>query len=198
MMTHLTVIYDASVLYPAPLRDFLMRLALTDLFRARWTADIHAEWSRNVLKSRPDLTPEQLERTRALMDANVRDCVVEGYQSLIPSLQLPDPDDRHVLAAAIRAQASVIVTFNLKDFPAKQIEQYSIEAQHPDAFIEHLLEVNPAKVCVAAAEQRKSLRNPAKTQEEFLDILCKQGLPQTVAILFTYSSLTLSSPLQHL
>lgn len=104
-MALLTVLYDASVLYPAPLRDLLMRLALTDVFRARWTADIHEEWMRNVLQSRPDLTREQLERTRALMDANVRDGVVKGYQSMIPRLQLPDPDDRHVLAAAIRAKA---------------------------------------------------------------------------------------------
>jgi hypothetical protein len=70
-MALLTVLYDASVLYPAPLRDLLMRLALIDVFRARWTADIRQEWMRNVLQSRPDLTRAQLERTRALMDANV-------------------------------------------------------------------------------------------------------------------------------
>ena len=96
-MTLLTVLYDASVLYPAPLRDLLMRLALTNIFRAHWTADIHEEWMRNVLQSRRDLAREQLERTRALIDANVRDCLVKGYQSLIPRLQLPDPNDRHSL-----------------------------------------------------------------------------------------------------
>ncbi len=83
-MANFTVVYDANVLYPAPPRDLLMRLALTDMFRARWTDDIHDEWIRNVPESRPDLTREQLERTRALMNANVRDCVVEGYQNLIP------------------------------------------------------------------------------------------------------------------
>jgi predicted nucleic acid-binding protein len=182
-MASLTVLYDASVLYPAPLRDFLMRLALTDVFRARWPADIHDEWIRSVLKSRPDLTPKQLERTRALMDANVRDCVVEGYQKLIPRLSLPDPDDRHVLAAAIRAKASIIVTFNLRDFPARQLSQYRIETQHPDTFIEHLFEIQPEKVCEAATAQRESLRNPPKTREEFLNILYKQRLPRTVALL---------------
>ena len=78
MSSNFTVIYDACVLYPAPLRDFLMRLALTDLFRARWSRDIHDEWIRNVLKDRADLTPLQLERTRNLMDSHVRDCLVTG------------------------------------------------------------------------------------------------------------------------
>lgn len=182
-MANFTAVYDANVLYPAPLRDLLMRLALTDLFRAKWTDDIHDEWIRNVLEARPDLTREQLERTRELMNANVRDCVVEGYQSLIPGLELPDPDDRHVLAAAIRANASVIVTFNLRDFPGAQVEQYGIEAQHPDEFITHLIDLNQAKVCAAAEEQRRSLRRPPKTVEEYLETLLKQGLPQTATLL---------------
>ena len=149
-MANFTAVYDASVLYPAPLRDLLMRLALTDLFRARWTEDIHEEWIRSLLEARPDLRREQLERTRELMNANVRDCLVAGYRSLIPGLELPDPDDRHVLAAAIRASASVIVTFNLRDFPAAQLEQYGAEAQHPDEFVVHLVGLNQAKVCAAA------------------------------------------------
>jgi predicted nucleic acid-binding protein len=184
-MANFTVIYDSNVLYPAPLRDLLMRLALTDLYRARWTEDIHKEWMRNVLENRPDLTREQLERTRDLMNAHVRDCLVEGYQELIPSLELPDPDDRHVLAAAIRASADVIVTFNLKHFPAGRVAQYGVEAQHPDEFVIHLFDLNQAKVCAAAEEQRRSLRNPPKAVDEFLDILLRQGLPQTVLLLKT-------------
>lgn len=115
-MATFTALYDSCVLYPAPLRDLLMWLGLSDLFRPRWSNEIHEEWIRNVLKDRPDLTREQLERTRDLMNANVRDCLVTGYEPLIDGLTLPDPDDRHVLAAAIRASADVIVTFNLKDF----------------------------------------------------------------------------------
>jgi predicted nucleic acid-binding protein len=182
-MANFTVIYDANVLYPAPLRDFLMRLALTDLFRAKWTEDIHEEWIRNVLGARPDLSREQLERTRDLMNANVRDCLVEGYQPLIQALELPDPDDRHVLAAAILASASVIVTFNLRDFPSELLAHYGIEAQHPDEFIMHLIDLNQSKVCAAAEEQRKSLRNPPKTPDEYLDTMLRQGLPQTATLL---------------
>jgi hypothetical protein len=104
-----------------------MQLAMSDLFRSHWTEDIHAEWMRNVAADRPDLTTVQLERTRALMDAHVRDCLVRGYESVVPSLELPalelpDENDRHVLAAAIVAGADVILTYNLKDFPDDKLE----------------------------------------------------------------------------
>lgn len=109
-----TAIYDACVLYPAPLRDFLMWLGLSGRFRARWTTQIHDEWKRSLLQNRPDLTSEQLDRTSALMDVAIPDALVTGHESLIPGLTLPDLDDRHVLAAAIRCGASVIVTFGVR------------------------------------------------------------------------------------
>lgn len=180
-MTSFSVVYDACVLYPAPLRDLLMHLAMTDLYRAKWTQQIHAEWMRNVLANRPDLKPEQLARTRELMDRSVRDCLVEGYEYLIPGLALPDEDDRHVLAAAIRSRSSVIVTFNLKDFPAEMLEEYEVEAQHPDEFIAHLIDLNPAWVLAAVARHRASLKNPPKSREDYLDALLQQGLPETVS-----------------
>ena len=101
-MPSFTALYDACVLYPAPLRDLLMHLAMTDLFRARWTDQIHDEWISNLSINRPDLKRRQLERTRRLMNAHVLDCLVTGYEGLIDKLKLPDPNDRHVLAAAIR------------------------------------------------------------------------------------------------
>ena len=118
-MANFTALYDSCVLYPAPLRDLLMWLGLSDLCRPRWSNDIHEEWIRSVLANRPDITRERLERTRDLMNSNVRDCLVTGYEPLIDGLTLPDADDRHVLAAAIRADADVIVTFNLTDFPGR-------------------------------------------------------------------------------
>jgi len=95
-MSNFIALFDACVLYPAPLRDLLMHLAVTDLFRARWSNEIHEEWIRNLLKNRPSITLEKLERTRSLMNNSAGDCLVEGYESLIPGLTLPDPDDRHV------------------------------------------------------------------------------------------------------
>lgn len=182
-MTSFTVVYDACVLYPAPLRDLLMHLAMTDLFRAKWTDQIHAEWMRNVQKNRTDLSTEQLERTRLLMDAHVRDCLVHGYEYLIPCLELPDPEDRHVLAAAIRSQSSVIVTFNLKDFPQESLAPYEVEAQHPDEFISDLIDLNPSQVLEAVRRCRSTLKRPPMTQDEYLDCLLRQGLPETVGLL---------------
>lgn len=182
-MSHFTALYDACVLYPAPLRSLLMYLAMTDLFRAKWTDAIHEEWMRNVQADYPDISRAKAERIRDLMNAHVRDCLVSGYEDLIPTLTLPDPDDRHVLAAAIRAQAEIIVTSNLSDFPAAILNQHGIEAQHPDAFIQRLLEFAPASVCGAAKNQRESLKNPPKTVEQYLESLQRQGLTQTVAAL---------------
>lgn len=139
-----TAVYDACVLYPAPLRDFLMWLALSGRFRAKWSMEIHNEWKRNLLKNRPDLTIEQLNRTSELMDVAVPDACVTGYEELIAGLTLPDADDRHVLAAAIRCDASVIVTFNRKDFPCSALGVYDIEAQHRDEFVSNLFDLDPA------------------------------------------------------
>jgi predicted nucleic acid-binding protein len=125
-VSNFTAVYDACVLYPALLRDLLMELALTDLFRARWSEEIHKEWIQSVLKNNTKLTESQLFRTRDFMDANVRDALVTGFESLIPSLTLPDPNDQHVLAAAIRCQADVIVTFNLKDYSVRTMSQARI------------------------------------------------------------------------
>ncbi len=163
-----------------------MQLALTDTFRAKWTGMIHDEWVRSVLRDRPGLKPEQLQRTRDLMDAHVRDCLITGYEDLIPALTLPDPGDRHVLAAAIKGGVNVIVTLNLKDFPLATLSPYGIEAQHPDEFVTHLLSLNPGAVCEAAKRQRASLKNPPKTAEEYLDGLARTGLNQTMVGLLGY------------
>src|SRR5437879_2534572 len=159
-------VYDANILYPAPLRDLFIRLAQAGLVRARWTETIHDEWVRSVLKDNSNLTAERLARTRTLMNEAVRDCLVSGYEGLIASLTLPDLDDRHVLAAAICAGAEVIVTFNLKDFPNDTLARFNIEAQHPDDFLLSLFDVVPGMVCAAIKRQRESLRNPPKTSEE--------------------------------
>ena len=157
-MANFTVVYDACVLYPAPLRDLIMYLALTDLYSAKWPDDIHNEWIRNVLKDRPDLKKEQLVRTRDLMDENIRDCLVDDYHSIIPTLNLPDENDRHILAVAIRSAASIIVTYNLKDFPKEDLDQYTVEALHPDNFVMHLIDLNPGIVCSYVKSIERALR----------------------------------------
>jgi hypothetical protein len=184
-----TVIFDACVLYPAPLRDFLMWLGLSGRFRARWSQDIHEEWKRNLLLNRPDLTRAQVDRTSALMDRAIPDGLVDGYQGLIEGLALPDPDDRHVLAAAIRCGASVIVTFNQRDFPATVLASYGVESQHPDEFVENLLDLDAASVVAAAQRQRAQLKHPPLDVDAYLNILLRQGLVQTVKALATYRAI---------
>jgi hypothetical protein len=188
-MSHFTVVYDACVLYPAPLRSFLMYLAITDLYHARWSNDIHEEWMRNVAKDHADIRREQLVRIRDLMNLHVRDCLVTGYEPLIGGLTLPDPNDRHVLAAAIRCGADTIVTFNLKDFPEHALKPYGIEARHPDEFLNYQFDLAPNVVCSAANKQRSSLKNPPMNVEEYLMSLERQGLPQTVSSLREFADL---------
>jgi predicted nucleic acid-binding protein len=184
-----TAVYDANILYPAPLRDLFIRLAQAGLVRARWTEAIHDEWVRNVLKNNSALSAERLARTRRLMNEAVRDCLVTGYERLIESQSLPDLDDRHVLAAAIHADASFVITFNLKDFPAEALAGHGIEAIHPDDFLVSLFEVTPGPVCAAVKRQRDGLRNPPKSAEELLATLESQGLVQAVARLRQFAEL---------
>lgn len=154
-MSKFTVIYDACVLYPAPLRDTLMRLALTDLFKAHWTDDIHREWIRAVLRQGKH-TEQRLERTRDLMDRHVRDAKVTGYQ---------------------------------RDFPESALSPYGIETLHPDDFIFYQIDMAPSVCCYEIRQQRLDLKNPAITVDEFLAVLQKQQLPQTVSKLREFEAL---------
>jgi hypothetical protein len=175
------VIYDACVLYPAPLRDLFVRLGMVGIVRARWTESILDECFRSILEQRPDLKAEQLVRTRDLMREAIADCTVTGYEHLIDGLKLPDADDRHVLAAAIRAGAQAIVTFNLKDFPQLALAPYDVEALHPDEFVLDLLDLAPAAVANVIRDQAASLKSPPRTIAELLDTLRDNGLVQAVA-----------------
>ena len=156
-MSRYTALLDANLLYPAPLRDLFLQLAVTDLFKAKWTADIHREWIEALMRNEPQRDRPALERTRDLMDTATRDSLVTGYEALIDTLSLPDPDDRHVLAAAIEGCCDVIVTQNLKDFPEAALAPFEIEAQHPDEFLYNHLSLAPGVVCGAVRKVRARL-----------------------------------------
>jgi predicted nucleic acid-binding protein len=185
-MTHFTVVYDACILYSAFLRNLFMHLGMTGLFRPKWTAQIHEEWMRSLLKNRRDLTREQVERIRELMDTHVFDAVVTGYERITEGLSLPDPDDRHVMAAAIRTNASVILTFNVDDFPLSMLAPYEIEAQHPDDFLRHLIDLSRPTVLDSMRTMRSSLKCPPLSSEAFLERLEKMGLPVSAQSLREY------------
>lgn len=176
-----TVVYDANVLHPASLRDLLIRLATTGLFRARWTDEILDEMVSSVLARNPKLDAENLARTRALMNKAVPDCLVTGHDRLIESIDLPDPDDRHVVAAAIRCHAEVIVTSNLSDFPAENLTPFNLEAQSPDRFVLDLVDLAPDTVVSTIARQAAGLRRPPQSYEQLLDRLSQVGLARSVS-----------------
>lgn len=137
------VVYDANVLYPSTLRDVLIRVGLARLVQPKWTEQILDEVFGNLRANRPDLNPERLDRTRRLMNDAIRDVAVTSYEHLIDQLDLPDTDDRHVLAAAIHAGAEVIVTRNLRDFPTERLSAWGVQAQHPDDFLVGLHQDHP-------------------------------------------------------
>jgi predicted nucleic acid-binding protein len=174
---------DACVLYPALLRNILMHLAVADLFRARWSDRVHDEWIAALLKARPDLTRERLARIRTLMEAHTGNALVSGYEHLIARLWLPDPDDRHVLAAAIHCGATVIVTANLRDFPPATLAGHGVTVQHPDAFLLDRFASNPADVLNAIRTLRLDLKNPPRTVVELLSLMERQNLAASAAAL---------------
>jgi predicted nucleic acid-binding protein len=180
-------VYDACVLYPAPIRDLLIRLASTGLFRAHWTEHIHEEWIRTLKRQRPDIDDQKLDRLRRQIDSAVPDCLVTGYEPLIETLCLPDADDRHVLAAAIKSGASVIVTTNLKHFPVDELAKFAIEVQHPDEFVHHLCGLHMGAVVRVVREQRQDLKSPPKTVDEMLETFLASGLSETVSVLRPFS-----------
>lgn len=179
------VIYDASVLYPNTLRDLLLRVAQSGAVQARWTEQILDEMFAALQRNRPDLDPVKLGRTRDLMGTAVRDWKVTGHEPLVDALKLPDPDDRHVLAAAIRAGAQVIVTANLRDFPADALQAWDVEAMSPDEFVRDQISLDRAVVYAAVQQIADSWRNPPGSVDNVLDRLERAGLAVSVAELRT-------------
>jgi predicted nucleic acid-binding protein len=182
-MSHFTAVLDANVLHSYPLTSLLLELAEARLYRPAWSAAIHTEWQRSVLAARPGTDPALLERRRAAMDEAVPDACVSGYMPLIAALTLPDPDDRHVLAVAIRAKAQVIVTFNESDFPAATLAGFDLAAQHPDVFLRHLIDLAPAVVRARVEQMLQGWQRPPNTPEDFIGALERTGLPEAAAAL---------------
>jgi predicted nucleic acid-binding protein len=173
-------ILDANVLYPASLRDFLLCLAEIELYKPKWTDEIQEEWIRNVLLARADLDRAKLERTKEEMNSAFPDSNITNYVELIDNLNLPDDNDKHILAAAIRGNTDVIVTFNLKDFPLDYLKRYDIEVQHPDEFILNLISLDKSKSLQALKNQVKRLKNPPQSKDQVLRTLARCGLYNSV------------------
>lgn len=177
------VVYDANVLYPNTLRDLHIRLALAGLVQAKWTGQILDEALGALRDNRPDIPPEKLSRLRELINDAVPDCLVTGYEPLIEGLKLPDPKDRHVLAAAIKAGAQIIVTANLRHFPPEYLAQWNVEAKSPDDFIVDQITIDSRVVFSCVQEIANSRKLQPETAEDVLSQLERAGLVESVAAL---------------
>ena len=177
------VVCDANVFYSIVTTDLILSLGVAELVRPRWTAQIHDEWMRKLLANRPDLDPAKIARRRRQMDAAIEDGVITGYEALIPQLQLPDRDDRHVLAAAIHVHAQVILTYNRRDFPRRVLAPYGITAHHPDDFLLTVMKRASTEVVETLETMRARKTRPPLSHTDLLERLTNQPLPKFVAAL---------------
>jgi len=175
------VILDANVLYPFRTRDVLFSFAQAGLFRARFTDEILDEWTRNLIKNKPQLEDSVRQQETAIRQV-FDECLVTGYAPLIPGLNLPDEDDRHVLAAAIKCSAQIIATENHKDFPAETLEEYGVEKLGADDFLANTYDLFPKSGVRVLKQVRQRYDNPPFTRSEFLMDLIKSGLPKLAAL----------------
>lgn len=181
--TGLVAVLDANVLYPASVRDILLNLAAVKLYQPKWTNQIQEEWMRNLLINSPNIAHKSLKSAQTAMDKAFPDATVSSYESLIADIVLPDKGDRHVLAAAIKGEAKIIVTNNMKHFPVKYLKLHHIEGQTPDKFIKHLLSLDKTRVLDAFHAQVSRLKNPPLSAGQVLASLERCGLKSSVGII---------------
>lgn len=172
---------DACILYPFHLRNVIVQAAVDRLFHARWTDAIHDEWMQNLVANTPGLPADRLMATKRLMDLALPEARIAGYEQHIPAINLPDPDDRHVAAAAIAAGASTIITWNLRDFPVGALRKHNLVRQTPDAFLADLHEQLPEQTTGSLANARRNLRRSRVSASDFIDILRGQKLIRLAA-----------------
>jgi hypothetical protein len=171
-------VFGACILYPFHLRNIVVQAAVDRLVEARWTDEIHDEWIRNLAADTPTIPFERLQTTRRLMNDALPGATVGGYEDLIPTVNLPDPDDRHIVAAAIAAGASVILTWNLRDFPAAALKKYGLHRQAPDTFLADIYDQTPDLAVGSLANARRNLNKSRVSALDFVDILNNLKLGQ--------------------
>lgn len=178
-----TAFFDSNALYPLRLRDLLLRLAATDLFRARWSDDVLQDWRSDFAERHAGVSPQLLREQCELMNADARDALVEGHHAFIPILSGLEPRSRHVVAAAIHSRSDVIVTTEGARYPDEVLKDHALHKEHPDEFIAHVIDLDRGTAVVAIRDARLALNNPAKDAAEYLRMLERAALPQAVSLL---------------
>jgi predicted nucleic acid-binding protein len=177
------IVIDACVLYQAPTRDLILNFAYYNLFVPIWTNEINTEWSNNLLINRKNIKAKSLQKTIDAMNSAFPNSNVQTASKLTRSLVLPDPKDRHVLAAAIKSNATSIITYNLKDFPVHNISRYKIEIHHPDDFLYLMMIKNQRLTIEIVTQIVESLNNPPITKIDLIENYKKIGLIKTARLL---------------
>ena len=174
-------VLDTNVIYPIEIRDLLFWFAYYDLFTPKWSEHIFDEW-KDVM-ARKDVSEEEANKRAKRANDAFPDALVNNYSGLISSLELPDPKDRHVLAAAIKTNANVIVTNNIKDFPKDYLASFGLTAKTADDFLTDIIVLNPDQAVKAFRELVLNRRNPDLDEFQVLDILRNRGLKETADFL---------------
>ena len=183
-----TALVDACTLAGALKRNLLLTLAEAEFFRLRWSVPIMDETQRAIEKilyekGVPDAA-DRARRARASMEKAFEEAMVSDFEQFLPACQgLPDPGDAHVVAAAMKTQAAMIVTDNLKDFPDAYLHALNIEVRSADAFIADTIALDPGRAVAAIRMMRERFKKPEKTAELLLLDMEALGLVETVDIL---------------
>lgn len=178
-----TCVLDTNVIYPIEIRDLLFWFAHYELYTPKWSVHIFDEW-KEVMK-RKGVPEEEISKRIEKANKAFPDALVDKYEILIDSLNLPDLKDRHVLAAAIKTNANVIVTNNLKDFPTEVLERYGMSAKSADDFLTDIIDLNQDTAIDAFRKMVMNRRNPDLDEYQVLNTLRKNGLKATADYLHT-------------
>lgn len=168
------VVFDACVLFPINLRNVLVQCAIDRLVHARWKDEIHEEWIRNLLKRQPQLDRERLIVTRDKMKAVLPEADVRGYERLVETVALKDPDDRHVLAAAIHSKAGSILSAD-RGFTNPVLAPYGLKVQRPEDFLMGIYHHDAEALLASLASASRNLRRSLPEPRQFVDALARSG-----------------------
>ncbi|HET9689878.1 MAG TPA: PIN domain-containing protein [Acidimicrobiales bacterium] len=176
-MARYTAVLDTCVLVPVILADTLLRLAEDGLFRPLWSSRIIGEAADAIARVHPGEPATRVAARLEAMNGAFEDALVVGWETVEDTITLPDPDDRHVVAAAVVGRADAIVTANVNDFPAAVVDPLGIEIIHPDAFLLDQLDLAPRRVVDVIRRQAAATRRPALTDDDVIARLARAGVP---------------------
>ena len=175
--TRFICVLDTNVIYPIEIRDLLFWFAHDDLFIPKWSKHIFDEWE--IVMKRKGVSEKEIKKRINWANLAFPDALVKNYELLIDNLELPDPKDCHVLAAAIKTNANIIVTNNLKDFPEKYLENFGLEVKSADDFLTEMVDLNQEMAVNSFRKLVMNRRNPNLDEYQVLDSFRRNGLTNT-------------------